>query len=84
LKKSIFQDSKVFPEINSQNYSEIRDVIGGFQGRDVTGGMATKVQNMVDLCSKKATETVSYRITLLFKRPLFVQFTFEVQMYLKL
>ena len=47
----LLQSGKVIPEISRRNYDVIRDVIGEFRGRDVTGGMASKVQNMVELCS---------------------------------
>ena len=50
----LLQSGKVIPEISRRNYDVIRDVIGEFRGRDVTGGMASKVQNMVELCSSDA------------------------------
>jgi hypothetical protein len=60
-----FQKGRVIPELNLKNYEDLRDVIGGCNSRDVTGGMATKVQNMIDLCAKEATDKVTIIVILL-------------------
>jgi isopentenyl phosphate kinase len=42
-------EGKVIPEITPASLSSIRHVLGGSAGTDVTGGMLTKVQDMVAL-----------------------------------
>lgn len=42
-------DGKVIPEITPDSYESIKDVLGGSGGTDVTGGMLTKVSDMVAL-----------------------------------
>ena len=49
----------MIPEITSESYQHFRDVIGGCQSRDVTGGMASKVENMIDLCASEAADKVT-------------------------
>ncbi len=43
--------SHLIPEIHAQNYPELRSQIGGSSSTDVTGGMAEKVRNMMELAS---------------------------------
>ncbi|MCP4360020.1 MAG: isopentenyl phosphate kinase family protein [Chloroflexi bacterium] len=40
---------QLIPQISTQNYAAIEPALGGSRGADVTGGMATKVQNMLSL-----------------------------------
>lgn len=40
---------KVIPHITPQNFDEIADVLGGSAGTDVTGGMDSKVRDMLSL-----------------------------------
>jgi len=42
-------EEQVIPLINRANYAEIEAALGGSRGTDVTGGMASKVQSMLDL-----------------------------------
>ncbi len=58
----------MIPEITSESYPRFRDVIKGCQSRDVTGGMASKVENMIDLCSSEATDKVTQKVTKIIKR----------------
>lgn len=45
---------RLIPHITRANFEEIRTALGGSRGVDVTGGMANKVQSMLDLaCSKE-------------------------------
>jgi len=44
-----YEDAKFIPEINSKNYKEVREFLGGSAGIDVTGGMITKVDKMFEL-----------------------------------
>ena len=39
----------VIPRITPQNFDEIKGALGGSRGADVTGGMAAKVQDVLDL-----------------------------------
>jgi isopentenyl phosphate kinase len=39
----------VIPRISEGNFAEIRAALGGSEGTDVTGGMAAKVREMLDL-----------------------------------
>lgn len=49
--------SSVIPRITPLNWAEIRASVGGSRGADVTGGMAGKVQDMLDLVAKHPTVT---------------------------
>lgn len=42
-------EGNIIPEITPRNYSEIERALGGSAGVDVTGGMETKVRDMVTL-----------------------------------
>lgn len=42
-------DGEVIPRITPQNFDEIKSALGGSRGADVTGGMAAKVQDVLDL-----------------------------------
>ena len=42
---------QVIPIITPDNFAEIQSALGGSHGTDVTGGMASKVQGMLDLVS---------------------------------
>lgn len=39
----------IIPEITPENYEQIADALGGSAGVDVTGGMLTKVQDMLNI-----------------------------------
>ena len=39
----------VIRRITPQNFDEIKNALGGSRGADVTGGMAAKVQDVLDL-----------------------------------
>jgi isopentenyl phosphate kinase len=41
--------SGIFPEITPENYTEVLPILGGSQATDVTGGMASKVRQMLAL-----------------------------------
>ena len=43
------EEGKVIPEINRLNFEDLRASIGASRGTDVTGGMASKVEAMLDL-----------------------------------
>lgn len=43
------QDGKIEPEITPANFAEIEHALGGSAGVDVTGGMETKVRDMLSL-----------------------------------
>lgn len=43
------QEKQVIPLITHENYSAVESVIKGSEGTDVTGGMASKVREMLDL-----------------------------------
>jgi isopentenyl phosphate kinase len=45
------QEKQVIPHISLDNFSEIKSSLGGSGGVDVTGGMLTKVQAMLDLAN---------------------------------
>jgi isopentenyl phosphate kinase len=45
------QEKQVIPYISLDNFSEIKSSLGGSGGVDVTGGMLTKVQAMLDLAN---------------------------------
>ncbi|MGJ3237885.1 MAG: isopentenyl phosphate kinase [Anaerolineae bacterium] len=42
-------DGEVIPKITADNFKTVRSVLGGSDGVDVTGGMLTKVQDMLSL-----------------------------------
>jgi isopentenyl phosphate kinase len=44
---------KVIPEINAGNFTDIAQALGGSAGVDVTGGMLTKVSDMLALADQK-------------------------------
>lgn len=46
------QSGKVIPHIHRGNIQQYRTALGGSQGVDVTGGMYTKVMDMLELTSK--------------------------------
>ncbi len=48
-------DQKVIPLINSENFSVISESLGGSAGVDVTGGMETKVIDMLNLVTSFMT-----------------------------
>jgi len=41
--------AEFIPEINSENYSRIKNMLKGSYGTDVTGGMLHKVEELIDL-----------------------------------
>lgn len=43
------ENGDVIPEITLGNYAKISDLLGGSRGTDVTGGMRTKVEGMLQL-----------------------------------
>ena len=43
------QDGNVIPVITTDNFAQIASALGGSEGTDVTGGMASKVQSMLNL-----------------------------------
>ena len=45
------EQKQVIPHISADNFSEIQSALGGSKGVDVTGGMLTKVQDMLNLAS---------------------------------
>lgn len=51
---------EVIPVISQQNFEQIKGALGGSRGTDVTGGMLTKVQNMLALV--KQTPELKIRI----------------------
>jgi isopentenyl phosphate kinase len=51
-------NGQLVPTITPQNYSQIAPVLGGSRGTDVTGGMASKVAEMVVLVEKYPGLTV--------------------------
>lgn len=46
------QDGQIIPEITPQNLTKYRSALGGSAGTDVTGGMLSKVQEMLDLTAR--------------------------------
>ncbi|BCX05439.1 MAG: uridylate kinase [Candidatus Roseilinea sp.] len=50
--------SAVVPRITLLNWDEVRGSVGGSRGADVTGGMASKVRDMLDLVAAHPTVTV--------------------------
>ncbi len=46
------QDGQVIPLITPQNFPAVKQALGGSEGTDVTGGMASKVQAMLDLAGR--------------------------------
>ena len=42
-------DKRVIPRISPENYAQVRPALGGSEGVDVTGGMLTKVSDMLAL-----------------------------------
>ncbi|GAB4274264.1 MAG: isopentenyl phosphate kinase [Candidatus Promineifilaceae bacterium] len=51
-------NGQLVPAITPQNFSQIAPVLGGSRGTDVTGGMASKVAEMVALAEKYPSLTV--------------------------
>lgn len=51
-------DRQVIPQITPANIDHILDLLGGSSGVDVTGGMETKVQDMVDLARRNQNLTI--------------------------
>jgi isopentenyl phosphate kinase len=49
---------EIVPRITPLNWDEIRSGVGGSRGADVTGGMASKVQDMLNLVQRRPTLTV--------------------------
>jgi isopentenyl phosphate kinase len=49
---------EILPRITPLNWDEIRSGVGGSRGADVTGGMASKVQDMLHLVQRRPTLTV--------------------------
>jgi isopentenyl phosphate kinase len=45
-------DEQVIPEINPANFEAIEHALGGSAGTDVTGGMETKVRDMLKLAQQ--------------------------------
>ncbi len=52
------EQGKVIPRITPQNFEEIKSALGGSRGADVTGGMAAKVQDVLDLAVAQPGMTV--------------------------
>lgn len=52
------RDLAIVPRITLQSWDEIRSGVGGAHGADVTGGMASKVRDMLDLVAAHPTVTV--------------------------
>jgi isopentenyl phosphate kinase len=52
------RNGQVIPEITPENYQEIEDALGGSAGIDVTGGMETKVRDMLALTQAVAGLTI--------------------------
>ncbi|MCS7056677.1 MAG: isopentenyl phosphate kinase [Thermoflexales bacterium] len=48
----------VVPRITPLNWDQVREGVGGSRGADVTGGMASKVRDMLDLVTAHPTVTV--------------------------
>ncbi len=44
---------KIIPIISPENFETIRPALGGSRGTDVTGGMATKVESMLELVKRQ-------------------------------
>ncbi len=51
-------DHQVIPKITPENIEHILDVLGGSSGVDVTGGMETKVQDMLELAQQHPNLTI--------------------------
>lgn len=51
-------EQSIIPEITTQNYPQIRNALGGSDGTDVTGGMLTKVDDMLKLVQQHNNLTV--------------------------
>lgn len=47
------EDGRSIPIISRDNIEEIRPMLGGSRGTDVTGGMISKVQSMMDLVQRQ-------------------------------
>jgi isopentenyl phosphate kinase len=45
-------EKQVIPHIHTQNYEQFKSALGGSEGVDVTGGMLTKVSDMLALAQK--------------------------------
>jgi isopentenyl phosphate kinase len=52
-------NGQVISSITRQNYSEVETVLRGSRGTDVTGGMASKVQQMLSLAENQDGLTIS-------------------------
>jgi len=50
--------AKLIPEISSENYSEIKKMLSGSAGIDVTGGMLLKVERALELASTGAEVSI--------------------------
>lgn len=46
-------DHRLIPKITPENYDSVRPALGGSAGVDVTGGMLTKVSDMLTLAQQK-------------------------------
>jgi isopentenyl phosphate kinase len=51
-------DGQVIPQITRHNFNDIQGALGGSRGTDVTGGMASKVINMLVLAEKFPTLSI--------------------------
>lgn len=51
-------DGRVIPEITPANLAQVEDALGGSAGTDVTGGMETKVRDMVALVNTRPEMTI--------------------------
>jgi len=50
-------DAKLIPKITPKNYSDVKKMLTGSHGIDVTGGMAHKVERMLELLSETGVVT---------------------------
>lgn len=48
-------EGRLIPHVHRQNLAQLEGALGGSEGTDVTGGMAAKVQDMLDLVQHDAT-----------------------------
>jgi len=51
-------DKNLFPKITTVNFPRIRQALGGSDGTDVTGGMLTKVEDMLHLAQSHKNLTI--------------------------
>lgn len=51
-------NAKIIPEINSENYSEIKKYLTGSRGADATGGMLHKIEEMMELAEEGFTSEI--------------------------